>query len=89
MSSDEEDYGPYSDSGNESPEDDDVDNDDFVMDIGLGTLTEVNLNLKGLNVNLIQQGRKQDPRVQEPVPTRGTKSTSSRYSPPSRSWNSW
>jgi len=37
MSSDEEDYGPdETDSGNESPEDEDVENDDFVMDIGLG-----------------------------------------------------
>ena len=39
MSSDEEDYLYDTDSGNESPEDDDVENDDFVMDIGLGTLT--------------------------------------------------
>ena len=38
MSSDEEDYLYDTDSGNESPEDDDVENDDFVMDIGLGTL---------------------------------------------------
>jgi len=37
MSSDEEDYGlDETDSGNESPEDEDVENDDFVMDIGLG-----------------------------------------------------
>ena len=39
MSSDEEDYLYDTDSGNESPEDDDVENDDFVMDIGLGTFT--------------------------------------------------
>ena len=37
MSSDEEDYGlDETDSGNESPDDEDVENDDFVMDIGLG-----------------------------------------------------
>lgn len=37
MSSDEEDYLlDETDSGNESPDDEDVDNDDFVMDIGLG-----------------------------------------------------
>ena len=39
MSSDEEDYLYETDSGNESPDVDDVDNDDFVMDIGLGTFT--------------------------------------------------
>ena len=50
MSSDEEDYGlDETDSGNESPDDEDVENDDFVMDIGLG---------KSLNRTVTREERK-------------------------------
>ena len=89
MSSDEEDYLYDTDSGNESPEDDDVENDDFVMDIGLGTFTFIfceddpSSSFAMGKVYLTLQGMRRDPL--DPELIRGMRSTSTRFSPRSRS----
>ena len=87
MSSDEEDYLYDTDSGNESPEDDDVENDDFVMDIGLGTFTfcedDPSSSFAMGKVYLTLQGMRRDPL--DPELIRGMRSTSTRFSPRSRS----